>query len=306
MKKLLNSLWLSKKMIETCSSDERKVYFAQTDDYSCTFYDMKLDVLTFSNMSLKIPFTIIAPPASVDKQGYEGDLNMLIKDFKKKKGNFLILNLDSEKMKKLPQGIACGKTLHSTMFENKFSTFEEYLNALRSNHRRRIKKALLAFEEIDVRKISPREFDDNLYKLYLNVLEKSEFKLETLPKSFFENEELENFVFYKDNIPISFASTYCDEDEFDFIFGGMDYNYLKKYDLYYNMLLFIIKEGILKKKPEINLGQTALYAKTFVGAQAKDRYMLCFSSNYIIDFFVKKFSFLLENSEKIPKSNPFK
>ncbi len=298
--------WLEEDIINQCCSKDHQVKIRKGKNYHCTYYKIKMNMLSFLGSGFYLPLTMIAPPASVDAVGFTGDIVEMIEDFSGEKGSYLILNLHKQQLDLLPQGISYGKTLPSCIFYNDFSTFEDYLISLRSSYRRRVKQALTRSQQVKVKTINPSDFNEQLYNLYLNVLEKSSYKLETLPLEFFRNHRLQIDVFTLEDMPIAFVSTYRDTEELDFIFGGMDYSYLKKYDLYFKMLLFIIDLAIKENCPRINLGQTAVYAKTFLGAKLEERYIAFFSCNKLMNFIVGKSAHLLENSQQYPQTKPFK
>lgn len=58
---------------------------------------------------------------------------------------------------------------------------------MRSGYRYRINKALRNLDNLIVKKIENDGFDDQFYSLYVNVFNKSEYKLEKLTKEFFVN-----------------------------------------------------------------------------------------------------------------------
>ncbi len=62
---------------------------------------------------------------------------------------------------------------------------DEYLKRMRSPYRYRLKKALEKHRLYRVRKIAQEEFSPELYKLYLDVYQRSEAPLECLPFEFF-------------------------------------------------------------------------------------------------------------------------
>ncbi len=295
-------------MIDMCTDKGRVVHKATTPTYHCTYYDIKLNIFSFAKASLRLPFTVIAPPASVDRTGYCGSLADIITDFQKHRGTYLALNLTADDIRTLPDNIASGKTLPTCVFDNTFPNFDVYLSALRHSHRRRIKKAMERARSLDIAHIPHQAFDEHMYTLYLNVLNNSSYPLETLPIEFFRSELLDTYTLRYNEQTLAFVSLFYDkkENELNFIFGGMDYSKLKEYDLYYNMLIAILKKGMELQVSRINLGQTAEYAKCFVGARLEERYMICFSSNSTTNFLIKKFSFLLENSNNSTTLHPFK
>ena len=266
--------------------------------YICTEYKISLNLLTFGGAHLRVPVTVIAPPFSIDSAGYSGDLNKLIFDYKKRKGIYLLLNLSQPpilaKQAKQAKQAAIGETLPACLFYNRFSCFEQYLFNLRSGYRRRVKKALEKGAALRIEKIKNCDFTQALHSLYLQVLKNSKYPLETLGLNFFRYFDGDTYVFYDKNEPVAFVMLKQFDNKLSFVFGGMDYAKRDKFDLYYNMLLLILKQAIKNKIPLINLGQTAEHTKQSIGCVLSKRYMLAFASGWAINKFLVLFKSSLE------------
>ncbi len=293
---------LNHKFITSADGDMR-VKSVLGHDYLCCYYRAMVNVFTFSKFKLKMPFRVIAPAASVDKSGFLGNLKALVNDFKKKSGITLLLNLSKQDANMLNGMAAVGKTLPTMIFSNRFTSFEQYISSLRSSYRRRIKMAISKGQSLTVRRISPEEFNEEIYALYKNVLKRSDFPLETLPISFFKNAEID--LFEADN-PAAFVMTSTSGNTLEFVMGGMDYSYRDRYDTYYNMLLHVIKLGIEGRYDSVNLGQTAELTKGRLGALPEERYMAAFSRSKLLTNALIKFSSILENNNKYENMRVFK
>ena len=297
--------WLSADVIELAQTEEHKISTYVHPDYSACEYKLKLNIFSFGKLRLNIPFTVIAPPVSVDKSGFCGNLNVLIEDYKNRRGLFLILNLRSDEIN-IQMKAAVGKTLSSCIFQNNFDNFADYLSAFRSSYRRRIKAAIHKGADLQVRRIENSEFDNDLYNLYLQVLSKSDFPLECLTKHFFQNSDCETDVFYRESTPLAFVMYEKNETDMEFIFGGMDYANSDKYSLYYNMLIHLVKIGIESKVKFINFGQTAEITKCRIGCEPEDRFMIAFGGNAFLTYILQLFAPFLQNNKKIEECNVFK
>jgi predicted N-acyltransferase len=182
---------------------------------------------------------IIGLPLSLSHKGYFGDLNKVLEAVKKRKGLKIILNADEEIIKG-------GRTLSTFVFGNRFENFDDYLNKLRSPYRRRINKALKCRNKLRINKIRNRDFNEDHYRLYLSIMKRTDNPLETLPIEFFQEYEAEIYEFTdKDTREIV---GFIQLKEFDgrlcFMFGGFNKADVKKYDLYYNMLLKIVETSM--------------------------------------------------------------
>ncbi|NLL07218.1 MAG: hypothetical protein GX270_15875 [Clostridiaceae bacterium] len=305
--KVSMSRWLSSDVILSALTKEHKVKAVIHPFYCACEYRIKLNLFTFGKIKVKLPFTVIAPPASVDCKGYTGDVQVLIDDYKKKKGLFLLLNLEKEDTLNISENCAAiGKTLPSCVFLNSFEKFEDYLTKLRSSYRRRVKIALEKGQNLKVKKIDNMDFDNEIYELYLQVLKQSQFPLETLPITFFQLSNCNIDVFYYENKPVAFVMYYIDDGFMSFVLGGMNYNFRDVFDLYYNMLLHMLMIGIDNKVNAIDFGQTTEKTKCRLGCEIDERYMAAFSGNRFITKLLCRFAHLLEYNQEIIKNNVFK
>lgn len=261
-------------------------------EYICCEYKSKLNLFTFGRLRLEIPMTVVGLPASLDMPGYSGNLRELIADYRKRAGLFLLLNLLSRES--LPTGVARGETLGACIFQNPFASFEEYLDCLRSGYRRRVKTALEKGAGLQLKRISPREFSGETHRLYLNVLNRSQYPLETLKKEFFQEIGGEIYAFYHGDVQIAFFCLSQHGEGLHFLFGGMDYAQRDPFDLYCNMLLAIIRIGIEKGCPTIDFGQTAEDLKCKLGCSIEKRYMAAFSRYSGINLLLRILSPLLQ------------
>ena len=262
--------------------------------YKCCEYQKSMNIFSFGKAKLNLPFTVIAPPASIDAVGYFGDLGALIDDYSARKGLFLILN-ERHNYTGTEVQAAIANTLATAIFTNRFACFDEYLNSLRSHYRRRLHLALAKGATLQWRRVPSASFEQELYLLYRQVLHRTDFPLETLSIEFFRECPAEIFALYDQlQRPMAFVMLSHEEGTTTFIFGGMDYAVRDSYDLYYNMMMKILKEGIENGATTIDFGQTAEKTKCRLGCVLEPRYMLFFSSNPLIMFFAKKIIRLIE------------
>jgi hypothetical protein len=252
-------------------------------------YSLRLDIFSFSRLHFYMPVTVIGIPCSVAEQGYsfvgseKGEIKAYLSGLK---GAKLILNaagdLDFLDFTK-------GYTLPSCSMNIGWSSFDEYLLALRSHYRYRYKKALKKAEELSI-EVLEEEFDYRRYALYEQVYAKSEYKLEKLPIDFFRQTEAVIVDFKKGNEPIAFVQYKIDNDRMVFLFGGLDYSQNAKYDLYQNMLLYLVRAAIENNSTSLELGQTAEEIKCRLGAGLENKYLYIHHSNRVINWLVRRFS----------------
>jgi hypothetical protein len=259
--------------------------------YKCCEYQKKINIFSFGKAKLSLPFTIIAPPVSIDRVGYFGDLEALIKDYSKRSGLFLLLNERQNR-----SGLAaCAHTLSTAILSNNFSSFEEYKTNLRSHYRRRLMLAEKKGALLQWKQVPSQTFDQELYQLYLQVLHRSDFPLETLGLDFFRVCPAQIFALYDQaQKPVAFVMTTHSEAQTTFVFGGMDYSCRDEYDLYYNMMIQVLRVGFENNTERIDFGQTAENTKCRLGCALDSRYMLFFTRNPLLQFLTKKLIRLIE------------
>jgi len=242
-------------------------------------YFLQINLFNFKNIfPLIAKVQVIGLPISISEKGYWGEQASVVKTVEKRKGLKILLNGNS-KFKN------AGRTLSTFIFENKFSSFNEYLDALRSHYRRRINKALNHRNNIVIRKFNPKNFNENHYKLYLSIMDRIKNPLETLPIKYFTDYEAElyEFVDKKSKDIIGFIQLKEMEDKLCFLFGGFRREDNFKYDIYYNMLLKIIEIGIEKQVNYIEFGQTAEECKMKIGCKEIPKYLYVHHSNPILN-----------------------
>lgn len=273
------------------------------DSYFVSFRMKKYNLAMFTRLNLFINVTFIYLPMSVTQSGIVlGSLkDEVFAQIKRIKGYKMILNLDAPQ-----QGFVNGLTCPKCILDIEWDTFEDYLRALRSNYRYRMKKALKASDELTLRFIDNRtEFTDELYGMYLAVNKKSRLKIETLSKEYFEGECFKIFVLQRAGKPVGFVQLLKNGDELIFEFVGIDYSCNEQYDTYQRMLLEIVRYGIENKFKTIDFGQTADDTKLKLGSRYVYLYAALCHSNPIVNAVCKMFAKRLEYRPLQTKFNVF-
>lgn len=272
------------------------------EDNMIVSYLLKINLFNFSD-SFQLNFTtqIIGLPISISEKGYLGKGNLIEKIIQNRKGLKIILNGDN----KFSSG---GQTLSTFIFHNRFPTFEDYIKALRSPYRRRINKALLYRESLEIKRLDKKDFNDIHYGLYLSIMNRTKHPLEILSKKFFTEYEAELYEFIDKETKdiVGFIQLKLIEDKLCFLFGGFRKEDNDKYDIYYNILLKIIEIGIKKQVKTIEFGQTAEESKLKIGCKEVPKYVYIHHSNRIINWFIKKLIPLFSYNSYPIKHNVFK
>lgn len=277
----LNDLTPLLELLETINPCNQE--YELIDDNIIISYSLKLNLLNFKNIfPLIAKVQIIGLPVSICEKGYWGETNLIEKVINKRKGLKVLLNGDNP----FRSG---GKTLSTFVFENNYSSFDNYLEALRSPYRRRINQALKQRDKIEIRKFNKENFSEDHYNLYLSIMDRADNPLEILPMEFFTryDAELYEFISVKTNDVIAFVQLKEINNKLYFFFGGFRKQDNEAYDLYYNMLLKIVEIGIEKQVESIEFGQTAEESKLKIGCKEKCKYLYIHHSNPVLNFIIQ-------------------
>jgi len=267
-------------------------------DSAMVLYKLKLNLLTYSSLSLPVEVTMIGIPCSVAAPGYivggqtKAQLERYVSAIK---GLVVILNSNGDlSLPAWSQGV----TLPSCRLQLSHSSFEDYLSAMRSHYRYRCRTALKKGHVLQIEKLEDNSrFGNELYALYEQVYEKSAFKLEKLPIDFFQQADAEIYVFSAHDVPVGFVQLKQRLEEMQFLFGGIDYSQSSNYDTYVNMLLFIVQESMARKCKLIEFGQTAEDTKAKLGCKLHHKIMYVRLLNLCIRQLIRFFDYKVPSCE---------
>jgi predicted N-acyltransferase len=163
------------------------------------------------------------------------------------------------------------------------SDFDEYIEQQTSRERNKIRRTRkkLAKGGITVRHLQGEEaiaqLTDDVYRLYEGVYEKSETKFEHLPLEFFRElarqlpEEIRYTFFLRDERAVAYSTQIAYRGRVYFLWLGVDYDLVREYDLYFNVLYEDL-ETALKLQPQlIYFGQNASHVKLRLGCRQSAR-----------------------------------
>lgn len=243
----------------------------------------------FTKIDLKIKVTLIYLPMCVTANSIvTGKLKDLVFDtIRAIKGYKMILNLPDGDVKGFATGLTCPKCI----LDLPFASFDEYVAALRSDYRNRVKKVFRKTAQLDIRFIDNQtQFSEELYNLYLNVLGNSRIRIETLSKEYFSGKMFRVFVAYREDKPVGFVQLLPDGDELVFEFVGLDYDCNENMPVYHRMLYEIVRYGIENGFKTIDFGQTADDTKLKLGCRYVMLYAALHHGNPVVNTVCKLFA----------------
>ena len=242
----------------------------------------RYNLTMFTKFNYRVNVTFIYLPMCVTRNCIVmGKLkNAVLDAIKQIKGYKMVLNLDNTDMPGFATGLTCPKCILSLNFKD----FDDYFNSMRSDYRNKAKKVMaksapLRFEFID----NKTQFTDELYKQYLNVLNNSRMRIETLSKEYFEGDYFSIFVAYLNDKPVGFIQLMPNGEELIFEFVGVDYNHNGQYAVYHRMLYEIIRYGIDNGFKTVDFGQTADDIKLKLGCKYVTLYAALHHSNPLMN-----------------------
>ena len=198
-----------------------------------------------------------------------------------------------------------------------WQNIDHYIEALSKKYAVRAKKIEESISQFEIEDLNSKqilEHAESLYKLYMNVISRSSFKMGILNMAYFAELKLslaDNFSFkiWKlNNEIVGFTSYIHLENHIELYYIGIDYKVNKSHHLYQCMLQRAIKDAILAKKSVLRLGRTAYEAKAIVGAKPVKKNNFFQISNPIlkIGYRYSAAYFIAENSTNWQVRNPFK
>jgi len=264
--------------------------------YSCfMMFERKFNLFIFTKYKINVPMKFLYLPLSVSHPSiiWSEDKRELNEILRRMKGIKIIINVDKEEL----EGFSKGHYLPICILENRWKTWEEYIGAMRSSYRRRINLALEKGKSISYVELKDnQEFTDEMYGLYEQVFDHSEYSLEKLTADFFRNDIAKTVLLQINQRTEAFVQLIEDRgnDMLIFEFCGYNYEIAHEYDIYYNMLAYISRYAIEHGFRYVQFGQTAYDAKMKFGAEMFYNYYLLSHSNRLINWLIKRHNSFLQ------------
>lgn len=302
-------------ILEQVNPTGQRYYLLEKREEASLFmtYQHRLDIFTYGPGSLRLPVTILGVPCSVSWPGLqiqEQDREAFQQALQEIPGAVLILN---DKAPPLPSSssYAQGLTLPNCELDIQGLNFSAYLDKMRSHYRYKLRSSMKRFQGVTTKILQDnREFNSQLYQLYEQVYERSEFKLEKLPLSFFQDFPATISVFSTEDQVLGFTQTMFSNQggkkEQIFLFGGLDYALNKEFHTYINLLLHVVRTGMGQGADRINMGQTAEDVKTRLGCTLHRRYLYARHANPVIHFLVRRGIGLLSYTAPLAERHVFR
>jgi hypothetical protein len=272
-------------------------------------YSLRLSLLTYAKLNLPVTMQIVGVPCSVSCSGLIGspDRAQALHAHLQQREKGLLLALNLESAGQVPQGVAATSTLPTLTLEHSFKSWPEYLAAMRSDYRRRIRNILVRSDELQIRQQPCDVFTTAHHDLYLQVLGRSDAKLEQLERTFFSHlpDAFEMLTAERDGRLAGWAIVLNAAEGYYFFLGGVDHAEDMAHDVYLRLLVEVARHGIESGARRIDLGQTAEIPKLRLGGQCHPLYLGATHSNSLCRSVLKHVTGLLGYRRQVPLHHVF-
>jgi len=163
-----------------------------------------------------------------------------------------------------------------------FENFEEYCSALRSHYRYKVQRSARKLQRADIQTRVLTDTSEILsaytaevHRLYHQVLERSETRVETLTVEFFHEltrrrpGDVDLVVLARENSIVAFAWSLRSGSACHLLFVGLDYALNEEYDLYFNLLYAWMDCAFRSRASTIKVGQTTDAFKARLGCYSE-------------------------------------
>jgi hypothetical protein len=257
-------------------------------------FEQKFNLFIFTPLKIKCKMKFVYLPLSASEPSivFGQDTTEIEQILHSMKGIKIVINVDKQDTLK---GFAQGHYLPVCIIDLKWDTFEEYMDSLRSGYRYRYKKALKKGAKIEYEILADNNnFTQEMYTLYEQVFNHAEYSLEKLSLEFFKNDISKIICMKIDGKSEAMIQIIENKDTLIFEFGGFNYKMATQYDLYHNMLLYMMKYAIDNGFKRVHYGQTAYDAKMKLGCNLYEKFFLLSHNNKFINYLIHKFTGFLE------------
>ena len=200
-------------------------------------------------------------------------------------------------------------------FREDWNSFDDYLAAMSSKYRVRVKRAFKKGVAIERKDFSVQDIEENLdriYDLYSRIADGSVFNLVQLNPRYFValkeklGDDFRMTGYYIDGELAAFFTTVKNYHELEAHFLGYDETFNRTYQMYLNILYDIIKIGFDQGCKCIVFARTALEIKSSVGAEPHEMYWYLKHRNKISNRFLSQIVDYLNPKDEWVQRKPFK
>jgi len=271
-------------------------------------YSIALDLFTYSRLPSPMRMQVVGVPCSQSSPGIVGhpaDQRALVRAVLERERG-LVVGLNLEAPLDLP-GVLDGRTLPAIVLRRRFDDWDHYLASLRSSYRRRLRRQRVPWREVVSERGSCERFDDEMYRLYLEVFRRSDARLERLSADLLRSlpEPFTLTVHRLQERTVGWHIGVRDGAANRFFLVGIDYPRARTLNTHANVLLSVLRESIDDGAAVLDLGQTAETSKTRLGGVAEERHLFAHHRSRALRGMLGRARGWLEYTGTVPETHVF-
>lgn len=197
-------------------------------------------------------------------------------------------------------GYLTGDIPPAYVLDRSFTSFDEYLTALRSTFRRQISSSIKKGAELETTLLTgdaaADAFTPEIHAMYLAVRDRAKYRMETLTREFFcetfrafENDASLLVLSLRDR-PVGFSFGLTFQGIYHNLYVGLDYEANAEADVYFNLYHQDLARAFASGAREMHLGQTSDAFKQRLGARAEPLVFYVRAVSPLVQFFLRRFS----------------
>lgn len=200
--------------------------------------------------------------------------------------------------------------------DSQWQQFSDYLIALNSKYRIRVKRARKKLEGLKLKNLSLSEIEENLTRiknLHEQVVQDASFNLLKIDVAYFSHlkrnlgDDFQLYAYFNEEEKmVAFYSTIKNGQDIEAHFLGFDKDVNRDFHVYHNILLDIIDEAIKLRSDRIIFARTGTEIKSSVGAVGTDMYCYLKHRKKFQNAILPTLTKFLNTKEVWEKRNPFK
>ena len=199
--------------------------------------------------------------------------------------------------------------------KDEWTSFDDYLGAMKSKYRVRFKRADKKFGDLEKRQLTIEDiekYNAKIYSLYLSTANQAGFNLFYLHQDYFLGmkrhfpEVFKVYGYFDGEELLAFFTTFDNGDDLEAHFLGYNPERNAAHQLYLNMLYDLVFVSIKNKHKIIHLSRTALEIKSSIGATPIDMFIYLRHYNSLINKYVPKALDYFVPQEEWLERSPFK
>ncbi|MEM8527035.1 MAG: GNAT family N-acetyltransferase [Bacteroidota bacterium] len=196
-----------------------------------------------------------------------------------------------------------------------WTNFGDYLGALRSKYRVRVRRAFKKLGNIKTRWLKEKDLEvhqKQMYELYQQVADNAEMNVQEFPPHYFLSlkqqlqSDFQVLGYFLEDKLVGFSTAIHDHSHLEAHFLGFDMRINQQHQLYLNMLFDLIRYAVDNKVENIAFSRSAIEIKSSIGAVPQDLYSYVKHCNPLINSLLPFFLKFLGGEQEWVWRAPFK